>query len=247
MRARILCGLFGLITATAPLAAVAAPDLDSLPSESSSATATAPPEAEVAVVAPLPPAAPSEMGWFGLGLRVGMQQVHLMPPGYFVNGLNAASGQQFAQGDFAVDSNAWTVTPTLHLGGSGFFFKLDVPLSFAPQFTTFGLGLYPINFGVFVESASLFPYLSLGGAANVVDSRNTGDPATSNKLIGAIVQARGALGLKYFPRQGLALSAEVGYSPWAAGILLITPADSSTQVHGGTGSVFDFSFGAEWL
>jgi len=242
MHARCWCGLLGIVTAAAPFAALAAPDVDA-PAPSST---TPTPEAELAATAPAT-TPPPHMGWFGAGVRFGMQDVHLMPPGSLVSSVNAASGQAFASGDFAVDSNAWTITPTLHLGGSGYFFKMDVPLSFAPQFTTLGLGLYPINFGVFIPSASLFPYLSLGGAANLVDSRNTGDPSTSNRLIGAIVQARGALGLKYFPAQGLALSGEIGYSPWAAGILLVNPAGSSTQVHGGVGSVFDFSFGIEWL
>jgi hypothetical protein len=242
MRTRFLCGLFGIATAIAPLAAIAAPDLDAAPTSN----ATGAPEAELAVTAPAAAPRP-QMGWFGAGVRFGMQDIHLTPPASFVSGVNAASGQAFASGDFAVDSNAWTITPTLHLGGSGLFFKLDVPLSFAPQFTTLGLGLYPINFGVFVESVSLFPYVSLGGAANLVESRDTGDPSTSNKLMGAMIQARGAIGLKYFPAQGLAVSGEIGYSPWAAGILLVTPANSSTQVHGGTGSVFDFSLGVEWL
>jgi hypothetical protein len=242
MRARFCAGLFGLVVASAPLAGLAEPDLDAR----APATTNAAPETDLVVVQPTP-ARPPQMGWLGLGVRFGMQEVHLTPPASFVSTVNSASGQAFAAGDFAIDSNAWTVTPTLHLGGSGFFFKLDVPLSFASQFTSFGLGLYPINFGVFVESVSLFPYVSLGTAANLVESRDTGDPATSNKLMGAMVQARGALGLKYFPAQGLAVSAEIGYSPWAAGILLVTPANSSTQVHGGFGSVFDFSLGLEWL
>src|SRR5450432_3288322 len=237
MHARYLCGLLGIVTAAAPLAALGAPDVDT----SGTSSATAAPEAELAATAPPAATPPSRMGWFGAGIRLGMQGVHLMPPASLVSGVNTVSGQAFQSGNFAVDSNAWTVTPTLHLGGSGFFFKLDVPLSFAPQFTTFGLGLYPVNVGIFIESASLFPYLSLGGAGNLVQSRDTGDPSTSNKLIGAIVQARGAIGVKYFPAQGLALSGEIGYSPWAAGILLITPADdNSAQVHGGVGSVFDF-------
>jgi hypothetical protein len=242
MRARFCAGLFGLVVASTPLAGLAEPDLSAPPP----ATTNAAPETDVVVVQPTPER-PPQMGWAGLGVRFGMQQVHLAPPAAFVSTVSSVSGQAFAAGDFAIDSNAWTVTPTLHLGGSGFFFKLDVPLSFAPQFTSFGLGLYPINFGVFVESASLFPYLSLGTAATLVESRDTGDLSTSNKLMGAMVQARGALGLKYFPAQGLALSGEIGYSPWAAGILLVTPANSSTQVHGGVGSVFDFSLGVEWL
>jgi hypothetical protein len=246
MRARFWTGLFGLVVAIAPLEALASPDLDA--SVPGITTAPASPATGTDVVVIQPPAErPPRMGWLGLGVRFGMQQVHLAPPAAFVSTVSSVSGQAFAAGDFAIDSNAWTVTPTLHLGGSGFFFKLDVPLSFASQFTSFGLGLYPINFGLFVESASLFPYLSAGGAANLVESRDTGDPSTSNKLMGAVVQARGALGLKYFPEQGLSLSGEIGYSPWAAGILLVTPANSSTQVHGGFGSVFDFSLGIEWL
>jgi|HubBroStandDraft_6_1064221.scaffolds.fasta_scaffold103261_2 hypothetical protein len=240
---RIRIALFGLVATGTPLAARAAPDLDL----SAPGLTTAPaPETDIVVVQPTA-SRPTQMGWLGLGVRFGLQEVHLTPPSSFVSTVNSASGQAFAAGDFAIDSNAWTVTPTLHLGGSGFFFKLDLPLSFAPQFTSFGLGLYPINFGVFVPSVSLFPYVSLGGAANLVESRDTGDPSTSNKLMGAIVQARGALGLKYFPAQGIALSGELGYSPWAAGILLVTPANSSTEVHGGFGSVFDFSLGVEWL
>jgi hypothetical protein len=246
MRARFCAGLFGLVVASAPLAGLAEPDLDLSAPGLPAAPAPAAPETDVVVVQPTP-RRPPQMGWLGLGVRFGMQEVHLTPPASFVSSVNSASGQAFAAGDFAIDSNAWTVTPTLHLGGSGFFFKLDLPLSFASQFTSFGLGLYPINFGIFVPSLSLFPYVSLGGAANLVESRDTGDPATSNKLMGAMVQARGALGLKYFPAQGLAVSGEIGYSPWAAGILLVTPANSSTEVHGGFGSVFDFSLGVEWL
>ena len=243
---RFWSGLFGLVVAFSPLAGLAEPDVDTAAPAITAAPATTLPETDLVVVQPTA-TKPPQMGWAGLGVRFGMQEVHLTPPAAFVGTVNSASGQAFAAGDFAIDSNAWTVTPTLHLGGSGFFFKLDLPLSFASQFTSFGLGLYPINFGVFVESASLFPYLSLGTAANLVESRDTGDPSTSNKLMGALVQARGALGLKYFAAQGLALSGEIGYSPWAAGILLVTPANSSTQVHGGFGSVFDFSLGVEWL
>jgi hypothetical protein len=246
MRARFCAGLFWLVVVGMPLAARAEPVLDLSAPSLTAAPAAPAPETDIVVVQPTA-SRPPQMGWLGLGVRFGMQEVHLTPPASFVSGVNSASGQAFAAGDFAIDSNAWTVTPTLHLGGSGFFFKLDVPLSFASQFTSFGLGLYPINFGVFVPSVSLFPYLSLGTAANLVESRDTGDPSTSNKLMGAMVQARGALGLKYFPAQGLAVSGEIGYSPWAAGVLLVTPANSSTQVHGGFGSVFDFSLGLEWL
>src|ERR1700690_2314332 len=136
MHARCWCGLLGIVTAAAPFAALAAPDVDA-PAPSSTIPT---PEAELAATAPAT-TPPPHMGWFGAGVRFGMQDVHLMPPGSLVSSVNAAPGQAFASGDFAVDSNAWTITPTLHLGGSGYFFKMDVPLSFGPQFTTLGRGL----------------------------------------------------------------------------------------------------------
>ena len=189
-----------------------------------------------------------------MGVRLGVSELHLAPSSSLIGQVNQASGQTFSPTDFAIASNARTLTPTLHFGGSGYFFKLDLPFTFAPEFTTFGLGLYPVNVGVFIDRLSLFPYLSLGGAANAVKSRPTPDPGTSNKLIGAIVQARAAIGVKYFPVRGLALSAEAGYSPWTAGIMLTPPSaapgtgnSDQTRMQGGTGSILDFSVGAEWL
>jgi hypothetical protein len=251
-------GLFTILILSAAGASAAenqpvvplAPDTEASPSLAvpEAQPSSSAPAGDVAVVAAVPAPVRQRMGWFGAGVRVGMQDIHLAPAAYLVSAASAASGQAFAAGSFDVDANALTVTPTLHFGGSGYFFKLDVPFSFASQFTTFGIGLYPINYGVYVADASLFPYLSIGGAANLVDSRDTGDPGTSNKLIGAIFQARGAIGLKYFPARNLAVSGELGYSPWAAGVMLVTPAgEDQTQVHGGTGSMFDFSLGVEWL
>ena len=194
------------------------------------------------------------MGWFGVGARWGVSAMHLAPSEALIGRLNQASGQTYAPNDFAVASNAQTLTPTLHFGGSGYFFKLDLPFTFAPEFTTFGLGLYPINVGVFIEQLSLFPYLSIGGVANFVKSRTTADPGTSDKIIGAIVQARAAAGVKYFPVRGLALSGEVGYSPWTAGMMMLPPSDApgtgsndQSRMQGGTGSVVDVAMGVEWL
>jgi hypothetical protein len=217
------------------------------------------PEQPAAVVSFTPAAATSvparsRMGWFGVGLRLGTSEMHLAPSASLINQVNQASGASFTPGDFAIDSSAQTLTPTFHFGGSGYFFKIDLPFSFAPEFTTFGLGLYPVNVGFFVEQIDLFPYLSLGGTANVVKARATADPGTSNKIIGAIVEARAAIGVKYFPARGLAVSAEAGYAPWTAGIMMIPPsatpgsgANDATRMQGGTGSVVDFSLGLEWL
>ncbi len=189
------------------------------------------------------------MGWFGVGARFGYTQLHLVPPASLVGSYNSVTGSTSTAAEHTVTSTAMTVTPTLHLGGGGFFFKIDVPLSFASDYTTYGLGLYPINFGVYLPRVALFPYGSLGVAGSIVQSRSTPDPTTSNKIIGAVAQMRVATGLKYFPISNLAVSFEVGYSPWAAGVMLLPPGSgaTATRTEGGFGSIWDLSLGVEWL
>jgi hypothetical protein len=191
------------------------------------------------------------MGWFGIGARIGVTQLRLTAPSGIVNDISRISGTPANADEFALRSNVTTLTPTLHLGGSGFFFKLDLPISFGSSFTMVGLGVYPINFGLWLDEYALFPYLSFGAVASVVTSHATPDPGTSNKLIGGVAQARLAAGLKFFPFHNLALSGELGYSPWTAGAVALPPASGSgsdaTHFEGGFGSVLDFSFGVEWL
>jgi hypothetical protein len=202
-------------------------------------------------VAPPAPPATRRMGWFGIGARIGVTQLRLTAPTSVVNDLNQLSGTSSNADEFALRSNVTTVTPTLHLGGSGYFFKLDLPISFGSSFTMIGLGIYPINFGFYSSRLAMFPYLSVGAVGSEVTSHETSDPGTSHKLIGGVVQARVAAGLKFFPLRGLALSGEFGYSPWTAGVAAMPPASNSgsdaTHFEGGFGSVLDFSFGVEWL
>ncbi|MES1209075.1 MAG: hypothetical protein ABUS79_24320 [Pseudomonadota bacterium] len=215
------------------------------------ATAHAQDAAATVTTSPAPRAADDgrRMGWFGLGVRVGYTQLHLTPPSSLVGAYNSATGGTTSTSEHTVDSTGRTVTPTLHLGGGGFFFKMDLPITFAPLFRAYGIGLYPINFGLYLPRAALFPYGSFGVASSIVQSRSTVDPFTSNKIIGAVAQVRVAAGLKYFPMHALALSGEVGYSPWAAGVMLLPPGAGSntTRTQGGFGSVWDFSLGVEWL
>lgn len=209
-------------------------------------------DAAATVTASAPPPSESDarrMGWFGLGLRLGYTQLHLAPPASLVGSYNSVTGSTSTAAEHTVNSTATTVTPTLHLGGSGFFFKLDVPFTFASDFTMYGIGLYPINFGVYLPRVALFPYGSLGIASSIAQSRSTPDPTTSNKIIGAVAQVRAAAGLKYFPLKSFAVSFELGYSPWAAGVMLLPPSTGSntTRTQGGFGSVWDLSLGLEWL
>jgi hypothetical protein len=212
-------------------------------SSTSAATVTAAPAAQ--------PSDGRRMGWFGVGARLGITELRLVPPASLVSGLDQIGGGAASPDQFALRSNVTTVTPTLHLGGSGLFLKLDLPISFGSSFTMVGLGLYPINFGIYFDRFALFPYLSFGGVASVVTSHATPDPGTSNKLIGGVVQARAAAGLKYFPLHDLALSGEVGYSPWNAGAVALPPGSGSssaaTHFEGGFGSILDLALGVEWL
>jgi hypothetical protein len=205
----------------------------------------------VATVATSPPPPPDgrRMGWFGVGLRVGFTELHLAPPASWVSTFNDATGNSSNASDYSLSSTARSITPTLHLGGSGYFFKIDVPLSFAPRFLTYGVGLYPLNFGIYIPQVALFPYGTAGVLTSIVQSRGTFDPATSDKIIGALVQARVAAGLKFFPVHGGAISLEVGYSPWAGGVLFLPPFDDhdATHTEGGFGSAWDLSLGVEWL
>lgn len=227
-----LCSLVGVVAAVVPRVARA---------QDAAATITTSP-------------APSldggrRMGWFGLGVRMGYTQLHLQPPASLVGSYNSVTGSTTSTAEHAVSSGAKTLTPTLHLGGGGFFFKIDVPLELASDFFSYGIGLYPINFGVYVPVAALFPYGSAGIASSIVQSRSTPDPTTSNKIIGAVAEVRFAGGLKYFPMKNFALSFEAGYSPWAAGLLLLPPPAGSHTTHteGGFGSSWDLSLGVEWL
>jgi len=189
------------------------------------------------------------MGWFGLGLRLGYEELHLTPPSSVVGSYNAVTGSNDSTAQHTVRSTATTLTPTLHLGGGGFFFKMELPFSFASNYMSYGIGLYPINFGVYLPGVALFPYGSAGGTASIVQSHSTADPTTSNKIIGGVAQVRVAGGLKYFPIKNLAVSFEVGYAPWAAGVMLLPPASGSntTRTEGGFGSSWDLSLGVEWL
>lgn len=207
--------------------------------------------AATVTVAPPPQPQVRRMGWFGIGLRIGETQLRLTAPTSIANDIEQISGTNGGTDQFALQKNVTTLTPTLHLGGSGYFFKMDLPISFGSSFSMIGLGIYPINYGIWIDRFAMFPYLSFGAVANFVTSHTTSDPGTSNKLIGAIAQARLAAGLKFFPLHGLALSGEFGYSPWTAGAVALPPESGSgsdaTRFEGGFGSVLDFSFGVEWL
>ena len=155
-----------------------------------------------------------------------MTELRLTAPTSVVNDIQQVTGGTAGVDEFALRSNVTTVTPTIHLGGSGYFFKLDLPISFGSSFSMVGLGLYPINIGIYFDHLAMFPYVSFGAVANVVTSHR--------RRIRHLQQADrrhrpGAGGgrAEVLPLHGLALSGELGFSPWTAGAVALPPESSS--------------------
>jgi hypothetical protein len=149
------------------------------------------------------------------------------------------------------------VVPTFCVGGDGYFMKLDFPILKTPSATSYGLGLYPLNFGHLFESTGLFPFASAGVAASILTLPGQG-------ISGASAEARTALGLKVRLGSGLALSAEIGYAPFVAAALVdkqkmhdlvqgaidgqsIDSPVGTRAARGGLGRAIDFLVGVEWL
>jgi hypothetical protein len=149
------------------------------------------------------------------------------------------------------------VTPSVQLGGDGYFFKLDFPLAKMETFSAYGLGIYPLNYGHYFRKTGLMPY----GSAGIVGSALT---MPGQGLSGAFGQVRVAAGLTYRVVRELNVLLEVGYSPWAAGVVVdkrktaeleqsandgqsvdLMPGNRSAQ--GGMGNALDFALGVEWL
>jgi hypothetical protein len=202
------------------------------------------------------------LGWLGFGLRFGFTSLALDGNAFRETARGVADGTADAltgmrgttlAGDVAaarigdLRASMKTLTPALHLGGDGYFFKLEAPLGLSSDFRSVGLGIYPLNYGVFIPAAQLFPYATLGGAAHYLSGQAAGYQPTR----GAILQARAALGLKWRAVSRLNLSVEAGYSA-AAGVLGSTEAKpvataDGSSVKAGLGHSLDLSFGIEIL
>ena len=209
-----------------------------------------------------------ELGWAGFGLRLGSTTFRvnsglLRAEAGIVDAAADTFGQVGSQAlgvqppapvvtdrsgirDF--NSTVATLTPSLHLGGDGYFFKMEGILGLGSDFKTFGGGIYPINYGLFVKQVGLFPYFSLGLAGHYLTGKTR--DMESKGLIG---QARAAVGLKWCAFGWITVSAELGSSAVAAGIKDTGTGQESTMGNskldgvGGFGKSMDFSFGVELL
>ena len=172
----------------------------------------------------------------------------------------AFSAERLASRGMPVDDwndRAVQVVPTFCVGGDGYFMKLDFPIMKTSTASAYGLGLYPLNFGHLFKRTGLFPFASAGVAASVLTLPGQG-------ISGGVAQARLAVGLKARIVGGLAVSAEIGYSPFAVAALVdkqkthdlvqtaIDGGNSATvsgmrPARGGLGRELDSLIGLEWL
>jgi hypothetical protein len=111
-----------------------------------------------------------------------------------------------------------------------------------PTFNAAGLGLYPINLGFELRRLSLRPYVAFGGNANVIRTHVGADQDGPSKVVGVVAQARLSVGATYQPVRSFAFSAELGYAPWSAGLVVLSSASQTVAA-----SVVDLSFGVRWL
>ena len=192
---------------------------------------------------------------FGIGVRVGVAQASLKS--------RRLPGVAEVVSDDVNDAITM-VTPSAHIGGDRFFFKLDAPLMRWDGGYTVGLGVYPLNYGRYFPRSKLLPYGSAGGAVSAATMKPSSQDTVQVPLRALMVQGRMAAGLKWRAVPGVALSLEAGFSPYAAGGVVdnerrkaaeaavdagkapdLTP--GNRPVNAGIGQVMDLALGVEWL
>ncbi|HEX7508990.1 MAG TPA: hypothetical protein VF550_19610, partial [Polyangia bacterium] len=172
--------------------------------------------------------------------------------GYQLDSLEAAEGFGPLAEMLPLNSHALTVALTAHFGRSGYFTRLDVPVAIGQHTCRAGIGFYPIGLAYLFPDARVMPYLGAGALGGMlytrVDSSNQSGSAERRRF-GIYGQVRTMLGIKVFPIPKLALSFEIGYSPYLIGYL---PQDSTTAPkktyphEAGVGMTWDTNIGVEW-
>jgi len=113
-------------------------------------------------------------------------------------------------------------------------------LATRPTFSAAGVGLYPIHVEFHAAGLALSSHVALGGSANVIRARAGSDADPSSKVIGAVAQARLAVGGRWQAERNFALSVELGYAPWAHDLVVRAPGPATAA------SVVDLSVSLEW-
>lgn len=205
------------------------------------------------------PAAPEETSSrfpnAGLGLRVGVAQAML-------KSRRLPRVAELVSDD--VNDSMMMLVPTAHVGGDRFFFKADVPLMRWDDGYTFGLGIYPLNYGHYLPRSRLFPYASAGGALSIATLNASPEDRVQLPLRAMMLQLRMAAGMKWRAVPGVAVSLEAGFSPYAAGGVVDDRRRREAEaamdagrfpdlsrgnrpVNAGVGQVMDLAVGVEWL
>jgi hypothetical protein len=157
----------------------------------------------------------------------------------------------------SLTDTGWLLTPTLCAGGDGYFLKIELPVAKMHDFSSYGLGVYPLNYGYLFRRTGLFPFASVGVTGSVLTMPGQG-------ISGVLGEVRTAVGVKVMLGKGFALSMEAGYSPFAAAVLVdqrrtkelaqaaidgtaVDLSPGARPVRGGVGRGFDFLVGLEWL
>lgn len=194
------------------------------------------------------------------GSRVSLRARDLPSAGDDLVAFARVTGNDVSEVDF--HERLMTVTPSLHVGGDGYFFRVDAPVGFSSGVKTFGLGLYPLNFGLPVADARVMPYAGAGVVGSVVLSDSAGGVGAGALTTGGLFQARTAVGIKLLPGRRADLSLELGYSPWAIGGVVSQREleraaamfergqqvrEPSHALRAGAGDVWDLSVGVGWL
>jgi hypothetical protein len=238
---------------------------------------------------PANPHDPDELPFFGVGVRFGYERVSLNASNVpyvesqlqgWVNDYNrnVTAYNTYAHPNppvplstvqsLSLSTQLFTITPTFHFGGDGYFFKLDVPIGLSSDFDAFGVGLYPLNYGHYIPSLRLFPYGSIGivAGATIAGSYHApiGPTVTMNALGAKVEVGRFALGAKLRLVGGINVGAEVGYAPFSVAAFLDTAHLSQVQKNansatppqpppleaigrGGYGAIWDGSLLVEWM
>ena len=172
--------------------------------------------------------------------------------GYQLDSLEAAEGSGPLAEMRPFNGHALAIALTAHFGRSGYFTRLDVPAAIGQHTCHAGIGFYPVGLAYLFPDARVMPYLGAGALGGMlytrVDSSNQSGSAERRRF-GIYGQVRTMLGIKVFPIPHIALSFEIGYSPYLIGYL---PQDSTTAPkktyphEAGVGITWDTNIGVEW-
>ncbi|MBN1961423.1 MAG: hypothetical protein JW841_10790 [Deltaproteobacteria bacterium] len=230
------------------------------------------------------PANAFEMGWAGFGIRFGYKKINLKAAKVpyagdklkeafdnvnekvdEYNQTNGTSQPHYLMKDLNLNTGMLQIIPSFHLGGDGYFTKLELPIGLSSEFKTIGFGCYPINYGWTIDEFNLFPYLSVGFALSYAYSKKfepTSGSTVNVNAKGGLIETRAAVGIKYFGVDNWPISIEIGYSPYALGLVFdnnqklridstnvldALPDNPGSIARGGAGWLLSALVGVDWL